>query len=130
MTRKHQRARHAVHVHHSGRPSTDGGGAVQIPAEAATWPLLDAFLAERARAGISAEGLASALSDLQRGGVSVLFLDNHPESPRCLRGGMGRQVLARALVGTRAELVVVAEQELLDEGVGVLLRYAESQPRA
>ncbi|MEU8976538.1 hypothetical protein AB0D11_46630 [Streptomyces monashensis] len=117
--------------------------------------LLDAFLAERARDGASAEGLAPAVSGLQRGRVKALFLNNHPESPfhlwvgpesgqlalaeQELRSyGIGEvseeradAALARALVGTRAELVVVPEQELwLSEGVGVLLRYADPASRA
>ncbi|WP_324784613.1 hypothetical protein [Streptomyces sp. H51] len=112
--------------------------------------LLDALLAERARDGASAEGLAPAVSALQRGKVKALFLNDHPESPlrlwvgpkpgqlalaeQELRSYGIREVseeradtaLARAVVGTRAELVVVPEQELrLSEGVGVLLRYAE-----
>ncbi|MER6524055.1 hypothetical protein [Streptomyces sp. NPDC001508] len=112
--------------------------------------LLGAFLAARAHGGTAAEGLAAAVSALQRGRVRALFLNNHPESP--LRLWIGpepgqlaltedelraygiREVseeradaaLARALVGTGAELVVVPERELrLREGVGVLLRYGE-----
>ncbi|MER6328208.1 hypothetical protein ABT298_02555 [Streptomyces sp. NPDC001034] len=112
--------------------------------------LLDAFLAERARDGAFAEGLAPSVSALQRGRVKALFLNNHPESPFRLWIGpepgqlalteqelrsygiretseeRADTALARALVGTRAELVVVPEQELwLSEGVGVLLRYAD-----
>jgi hypothetical protein len=110
--------------------------------------LLGAFLAQRARGGAAGEGLAAAVSALQRGRVKALFLNNHPESPLRLWAGpeprqlaltaqelrsygvqdIGREradaVLARALVGTRAELVVVPEQQLrLHDGVGVLLRY-------
>ncbi|ALO92382.1 hypothetical protein SHL15_1205 [Streptomyces hygroscopicus subsp. limoneus] len=117
--------------------------------------LLDAFLTERARDGASAEGLAAAVSALQRGRVKVLFLNNHPESRLRLWTGpepgqlalteqellsYGVQdvreeradaALARALVGTGAELVVVPEQRLrLFEGVGVLLRYADPASRA
>ena len=117
--------------------------------------LLGAFLAQRAHHGASAEGLAPAVSALQRGRVKALFLNNHPESPVRLWAGpepgqlalteqelrsYGIQdvreeradaVLTRALVGTRAELVLVPEQQVkLHEGVGVLLRYAEPGPRA
>ncbi|MER5917809.1 hypothetical protein ABT124_47885 [Streptomyces sp. NPDC001982] len=117
--------------------------------------LLDAFLAERARGGAAMEGLAAAVSALQRGRVKVLFLNNHPESRLSLWTGpasgqlalteqelrsYGVQdtreeradaALARALVGTGAELVVVPERELrLGEGVGVLLRYADPASRA
>ncbi|MFF4573907.1 hypothetical protein [Streptomyces sp. NPDC001410] len=116
--------------------------------------LLAAFLAQRAHGGASAEGLAPAVSALQRGRVKALFLNNHPESPLRLWAGQepgqlalteqelrsyGLQdvreeradaVLTRALVGTRAELVLVPEQQVrLHEGVGVLLRYAEPAPR-
>lgn len=112
--------------------------------------LLDVFLAERARGGASEEGLAAAVSALQRGRVKALFLNDHPESPfrlwvgpepgqialagqelrsygvREIREERADAALARALVGTRAELVVVPERELwLSEGVGVLLRYTE-----
>ncbi|WP_369225973.1 hypothetical protein AB5J52_34445 [Streptomyces sp. R39] len=112
--------------------------------------LLDAFLAERARGGAFAEGLAPAVSELQRGRVKALFLNDHPESPLRLWAGpepgqlalaeeelrsygireiseeRADTALARAVVGTRAELVVVPEQELrLSEGVGVLLRYTD-----
>lgn len=117
--------------------------------------LLDAFLAERARDGAFAEGLAPAVSALQRGKVKALFLNDHPESPLRLWAGPEpgqlalaeqelhsygiREVseeradaaLARAVVGTRAELVLVSEQELrLSGGVGVLLRYADPTSRA
>lgn len=117
--------------------------------------LLDAFLAERARDGAAAEGLSATVSALQRGGVKALFLNNHPESP--LRLWVGPEpgqlalteeelrsygvgdaheertdaALTRALVGTRAELVVVPEQRVrLREGVGALLRYAGPASRA
>ncbi|WP_225840031.1 hypothetical protein [Streptomyces sp. NK08204] len=115
--------------------------------------LLAAFLAQRAHDGASAEGLAAAVSALQRGQVKALFLNNHPESPLRLWAGpepsqlalteqelrsYGIQdvreeradaVLTRSLVGTRAELVLVPEQQMsLYEGVGVLLRYAEPEP--
>ncbi|WP_432072992.1 hypothetical protein [Streptomyces wuyuanensis] len=117
--------------------------------------LLDAFLAERAREGASAEGLGPAASALQRGRVKALFLNDHPESPfrlwagpepgqlaltetelrsygvRDVREERADAALARALVGTRAELVVVPERELrLHEGVGVLLRYADPASRS
>ncbi|MFJ9865844.1 hypothetical protein [Streptomyces sp. NPDC101165] len=116
--------------------------------------LLAAFLAQRARDGASAEGLAPAVSALQRGRVKALFLNHHPESPLRLWAGpepgqlalteqelrsYGLQdvreeradaVLTRALVGTRAELVLVPDEQVrLHEGVGVLLRYAERTPR-
>ncbi|MCZ0985338.1 hypothetical protein [Streptomyces diastatochromogenes] len=116
--------------------------------------LLAAFLAECAHGGASAEGLAPAVSALQRGQVKALFLNHHPESPLRLWAGpepgqlalaeqelrsYGVQdvreeradaVLTRALVGTRAELVLVPEQQVrLYEGVGVLLRYTEPEPR-
>ncbi|MFG2120425.1 hypothetical protein [Streptomyces sp. NPDC048710] len=112
--------------------------------------LLDAFLAERARGGASAEGLAAAVSALQRGRVKALFLNDHPKLPfrlwvgpepgqialaeqelsfygiREVREERADAALARALVGTKAELVVVPERERwLREGVGVLLRYAD-----
>ncbi|MDT0469510.1 baeRF2 domain-containing protein [Streptomyces gibsoniae] len=117
--------------------------------------LLDAFLAQRARDGASVEGLAGAVSELQRGRVKVLFLNNHPESTLRLwvgsepgqlalaekelrsygvhdvREERANAALTRALVGTRAELVVVPEKQLqLCEGVVVLLRYADSASRA
>ncbi|MER5202159.1 hypothetical protein [Streptomyces sp. NPDC002825] len=110
--------------------------------------LLDSFLAERAHDGAVAEGLAAAVSALQRGQVKALFLNNHPESllhlwvgpepgqiavtEQELRSYGVREAseeradaaLARALVGTGAELVVVPEQKLrLSDGVAVLLRY-------
>ncbi|MFJ3335093.1 hypothetical protein [Streptomyces sp. NPDC086766] len=116
--------------------------------------LLDSFLAERARGGASAEGLAAAVSALQRGRVKALFLNDHPESPfrlwvgpepgqvalteqelrsygvREAREERADAALVRALVGTRAELVLVPERELwLSEGVGVLLRYADPASR-
>ncbi|MET9016080.1 hypothetical protein ABZX74_35095 [Streptomyces olivaceoviridis] len=116
--------------------------------------LLDAFLAERARDGAFTEGLAPTVSALQRGWVKALFLNDHPESPFRLWVGpepgqlaltaeelhsygireiseeRADTALARALVGTRAELVVVPEQEQrLSEGVGVLLRYADPTSR-
>ncbi|MFC9930587.1 hypothetical protein [Streptomyces sp. NPDC127190] len=111
--------------------------------------LLDAFLAQRGRHGAAAEGFRAAVSALQRGSVRALLLNDHPESP--LRLWIGPEpsqlaftdtelrlygitdpqleradaALTRALVGTRAELVVVPEQRVrLHEGVGVLLRYA------
>ncbi|MGV9245988.1 baeRF2 domain-containing protein [Streptomyces sp. NPDC003710] len=113
--------------------------------------LLDAFLAQQARDGASAEGLSAAVSALQRGRVKALFLNNHPESTLRLwvgpepgqlslseqelrsygvqdvREERADAALTRALVGTRAELVVVPEQQLrLREGVGVLLRYLDT----
>ncbi|WP_329375533.1 baeRF2 domain-containing protein [Streptomyces sp. NBC_01483] len=116
--------------------------------------LLAGFLAQRARGGASAEGLAAAVSALQRGRVKALFLNNHPKSPLRLwigpesgqlalteqelrsygiqdvRRERADAALTRALVGTRAELVLVPQQHLrLHEGVGVLLRYADPQPR-
>ncbi|MGW0770155.1 baeRF2 domain-containing protein [Streptomyces sp. NPDC002676] len=115
--------------------------------------LLAAFLAQRAHDGASAEGLAAAVSALQRGQVKALFLNNHPESRLRLWSGpepsqlalteqelrsygiedvreeRADAVLTRALVGTRAELVLVPERQLrLHEGVGVLLRYTEAEP--
>jgi hypothetical protein len=115
--------------------------------------LLAAFLVQRPRDGASAEGLAAAVSALQGGRVKALFLNNHPESPLRLWTGpepsqlalteqelrsygiqdVGREradaALTRALVGTKAELVVVPQQHLrLHEGVGVLLRYADPEP--
>lgn len=117
--------------------------------------LLDAFLAQRAHDGASAEGLAATVAALQRGQVKALFLNHHPESPLRLWVGPEPSQLAlvegdlrsygvesvleeradaaltRALVGTGAELVLVSEQRLrLDEGVGALLRYADPQDRA
>ncbi|MEU1593384.1 hypothetical protein ABZ468_11095 [Streptomyces sp. NPDC005708] len=112
--------------------------------------LLDAFLAQQARDGASAEGLSAAISALQRGQVRALFLNDHPESrlrlwvgpdPRQLafteqelrsygvrdvREERADAALTRALVSTRAELVLVPEEQLrLRERVGVLLRYAD-----
>ncbi len=100
------------------------------------------------------EGLAFAVSELQRGRVKALFLNNHPESTfrlwvgpepgqialaeqelrsygiREVREERADAALVRALVGTRAELVLVPERELwLSEGVGVLLRYADPASR-
>ncbi|GGS02888.1 hypothetical protein GCM10010269_47240 [Streptomyces humidus] len=117
--------------------------------------LLDTFLAQRARDGATAEGLSAAVSALQRGRAKALFLNDHPESTLHLwvgpkpgqlalteqelrsygiqdvREERADAALARALVGTRAELVVVPEQQLrLSEGVGVLLRYADPASRA
>ncbi|ASN22831.1 hypothetical protein LK07_00965 [Streptomyces pluripotens] len=117
--------------------------------------LLDGFLAGRARGGATAEGLAAAVSALQRGRVQALFLNDHPESSlrlwvgpepgqlalteeelraygvRDIHEERADAALARALVGTRAELVVVPEGRLrLSEGVGVLLRYADPVPDA
>ncbi|MFF4097125.1 hypothetical protein ACFYYY_25640 [Streptomyces sp. NPDC001834] len=116
--------------------------------------LLDALLAQQAHAGAAAEGLSAAISALQRGQVKALFLNNHPESTLRLRVGprpgqlalterelrsFGVQdvreeradaALTRALVGTKAELVVVPEQQVqLREGVAVLLRYSEPRTR-
>lgn len=115
--------------------------------------LLASFLAQQARGGASAEGLAATVSALQRGQVKALFLNNHPESP--LRLWVGPQpehialtendlrtygvqaprqeradaALTRALVGTGAELVLVPEERVkLHEGIGVLLRYADTAP--
>ncbi|MFE7233690.1 baeRF2 domain-containing protein [Streptomyces sp. NPDC002405] len=110
--------------------------------------LLDVFLAQRAHGGATAEGISATVSALQRGRVKALFLNNHPESPLRLwvgpepgqlalteeelrsygvqdvRAERADAALTRALVGTRAELVLVPERELrLHEGVGVLLRY-------
>ncbi|MFE0328827.1 hypothetical protein ACFW08_18985 [Streptomyces sp. NPDC058960] len=115
--------------------------------------LLDAFLAQKARDGASDEGLPAAVSALQRGRVKALFLNDHPESTLRLwvgpdpgqlalteqelrsygvqdvREERADAALTRALVGTRAELVVVPEQQLqLRGGVGVLLRYADPAP--
>ncbi|MFD0508243.1 hypothetical protein ACFQ0G_46595 [Streptomyces chiangmaiensis] len=112
--------------------------------------LLDAFLAQQARRGASAEGLSAAVSALQRGQVKALFLNDHPESRLCLwvgpdpgqlalteqelrsygvqdvREERAGAALTRALVGTRAELVLVPQEQLrLRGGVGVLLRYAD-----
>ncbi|MFE9093911.1 hypothetical protein [Streptomyces sp. NPDC007264] len=117
--------------------------------------LLGSFLAQRARDGASDEGLSAAVSALQTGRVKALFLNDHPESPLRLwvgpepgqlalseqelrsygiqdvREERADAALARALVGTRAELVVMPERQLrLREGVGVLLRYAGSASRA
>ncbi|MFI1165471.1 hypothetical protein ACH4UM_18125 [Streptomyces sp. NPDC020801] len=117
--------------------------------------LLDAFLAQRAREGASAEGLAAGVSELQRGRVKALFLNDHPESGLRLwvgpepgqlalteeelrsygvqdvREERADAALTRALVGTRAELVVVPEERLrLREGMGVLLRYADRESGA
>ncbi|MFI7296416.1 hypothetical protein [Streptomyces sp. NPDC050121] len=117
--------------------------------------LLDTFLAQRARDGATAEGISAAVSALQRGRVKVLFLNDHPESTlhlwvgpepgqlalseeelrsygaRDVRKERADAALARALVGTRGELVVVPEQQMrLIEGVGVLLRYADPASRA
>lgn len=116
--------------------------------------LLADFLAQRARDGASAEGLAATVSALQRGQVKALFLNNHPESPlrlwvgpepsqlalteqelrsygiQDIREERADAALTRALVDTKAELVVVPEQQLrLHDGVGVLLRYADPKPR-
>ncbi|MFC3575850.1 hypothetical protein ACFOZ0_21720 [Streptomyces yaanensis] len=116
--------------------------------------LLGAFLAQRARAEVSAEGLSATVSALQRGRVKALFLNNHPESPLRLwvgpepgqlalteqelrsygvqevRDERADAALTRALVGTKAELVLVPEGQLrLHEGVAVLLRYADPGSR-
>ncbi|MFH8475733.1 hypothetical protein [Streptomyces sp. NPDC018000] len=116
--------------------------------------LLDALLAQQARDGASAEDLPAAISALQRGRVKALFLNNHPESTLRLwvgpepgqlalteqelrsygvqdvREERADAALTRALVGTKAELVVIPEQRLqLREGVAVLLRYTEPESR-
>ncbi|MGW1376673.1 baeRF2 domain-containing protein [Streptomyces sp. NPDC002446] len=117
------------------------------------YALLEAFLAQQAHDGASAEGLAATVAALQRGQVKALFLNSRLESPPLLwvgpepsqlalaenelrsygvqtvRQERAAAALTRALVGTGAELVLVPEEQLtLHEGVGVLLRYADLAP--
>ncbi|MGW2631564.1 baeRF2 domain-containing protein [Streptomyces chattanoogensis] len=119
--------------------------------------LLDAFLAQRAHDGASAEGLSATVEALQRGQVRALFLNHRHtlQSPLYLWVGPEPRQLAlaegdlrsygvetvhqeradvaltRALVGTAAELILVQEEQVkLREGVGVLLRYAYPAPPA
>ncbi|MET9537399.1 hypothetical protein ABZY16_07825 [Streptomyces sp. NPDC006553] len=112
--------------------------------------LVDVFIGRRALDGPVAEGLAATVAALQRGQVAALLVNRLPgSSPQLWVGSQPTQLalteaelasfgvrapreeradeaLVRALVGTRAELVVVAESELrLHEGVGALLRYAD-----
>ncbi|WP_438489772.1 baeRF2 domain-containing protein [Streptomyces sp. S186] len=117
--------------------------------------LVGAFLAQRARRGAAAEGLAETVAALQRGQVGALLLTDRRRSappplwvgpePAHLAltegelrsygvGGVRPEradaALARALVGTGAELVLVSGRRLrLRDGVGALLRYADF-PRA
>ncbi|MGP3982922.1 baeRF2 domain-containing protein [Streptomyces sp. KR80] len=108
------------------------------------------FLAERAREGGAAEGLSATVAALQRGQAGVLLLNRPAQFPRRLWAGPepaqialsaadlqsfgvsaveeqpADAALIRAVVGTGAELVVVPQDDLpLDDGVGVLLRYAD-----
>ncbi|WP_169089939.1 MULTISPECIES: hypothetical protein [unclassified Streptomyces] len=67
--------------------------------------LLNALLAGRAHGGAAAEGLAAAVSALQRGQVKALFLNNHPESP------------LRLWVGQEPGQIALTEQELRSYGI-------------
>lgn len=112
--------------------------------------LVNIFIGRRALAGPMAEGLAATVAALQRGQVAALLLNRPPGSSlqlwagsqptqlalteaelmsfgvRAPREERADEALVRALVGTRAELVVVPESELrLYEGVGALLRYTD-----
>ncbi|MFI6416806.1 hypothetical protein ACIBG6_05145 [Streptomyces sp. NPDC050842] len=112
--------------------------------------LVDVFIGRRALNGPVVEGLAATVAALQRGQVAALLLNRPPGSTlrlwvgslptqlalteaeltsfgvRAPREERADEALVRALVGTRAELVVVPESELgLYEGVGALLRYAD-----
>ncbi|MCK7626571.1 hypothetical protein MUU72_26305 [Streptomyces sp. RS10V-4] len=112
--------------------------------------LVDAFLTQRALRGAAAEGLPATLAALQRGQVGALFASERRAPPPDLWvgpepaqlaltegelrsygvGPVRREhadaALARALVGTGAELVLVPERRLrLRDGVGALLRYAD-----
>ncbi|WP_286160213.1 hypothetical protein [Streptomyces yunnanensis] len=114
--------------------------------------LVGALLAQRARHGAAAEGLADTVAALQRGQVGTLFLNDRGRSAppvlwvgpepahlaltegelrsygvRAVRRERADAALARALVGTGAELVLVPERWLrLRDGAGALLRYADS----
>ncbi|UQX04205.1 hypothetical protein [Streptomyces sp. RerS4] len=113
--------------------------------------LMNVFIGRRALGGPVTEGLARTVAALQRGQVAALLL-NHPPAAsqrlwtgpeptqlalteeelaafgvRAPREEPADEALVRALVGTAAELVVVPEDDLeLAEGVGALLRYADS----
>ncbi|KUL38959.1 hypothetical protein ADL22_16485 [Streptomyces sp. NRRL F-4489] len=112
--------------------------------------LLDAFLAQRAQRGAAAEGLPATIAALQRGQAAALFVNERREPPAALwvgpepaqlaltegelrsygvgpvRRERADAALARALVGTGAELVLVPERRLrLRDGAGALLRYAD-----
>ncbi|MEU7638992.1 hypothetical protein [Streptomyces sp. NPDC039016] len=114
--------------------------------------LVGAFLARRAHRGAAVEGLPDTVSALQRGQVSALFRNAPGRSApgwlwvgpepaqlalseaelrsygvRTVRREQVDAALARALVGTGAELVLVPERRLrLRDGTGALLRYADS----
>ncbi|WP_354643362.1 hypothetical protein [Kitasatospora camelliae] len=108
---------------------------------------LAAFAAQRARLGAALEGLAAAVTVLQRGRARALLVNREARLDQRLWVGMAPTQIAltepelralgpragwaepadaaliRAVVGTGAELVVIPEAELrLDGGVGVLLR--------
>ena len=114
--------------------------------------LMGIFLAQRARRKEAVEGMAAAVTALQRGQARALLL-NHLAQPtqRLWVGAKPSQIavsatdlrafgvnsveevaadsaLLRALVGTGAELVVLPREELpLEDGVGVVLRYTGTE---
>lgn len=112
---------------------------------------MERFLAQRARHMGSVEGIAASVAALQRGQAEALLLNAPVELPTALWAGaepeqiaLSREelesfgalsfeegpagaALVRALARTGAELVVVPRTELvLQDGVGVLLRYVNS----
>ncbi|MEW1658896.1 hypothetical protein [Streptomyces sp. NPDC093707] len=114
--------------------------------------LVGAFLTQRAHGGAATEGLPDTVSALQRGQVRALFLNERHRSAslplwvgpdpvqlaltegelrsygvRAVRREQADAALARALVGTGAELVLVPAWFLqLRGGTGALLRYADA----
>ncbi|MDT9688992.1 hypothetical protein Q5762_11695 [Streptomyces sp. P9(2023)] len=112
---------------------------------------LDTYLGQRARHPEYAEGLDAVVAALQRGQARALILDRPVQHTPHLWVGSAPTHLAvseeelsafglrfsweepaagaallRAAAGTRAELIVVPEDELpVEDGVAVLLRYTE-----
>ncbi|WP_055589133.1 baeRF2 domain-containing protein [Peterkaempfera griseoplana] len=109
---------------------------------------VEMFLARRARGHGAAEGLMAAVGALRRGQAEALLINDPPDLPVRLWAGIApKQIglseeelgaygvrswgaepadsaLIRAVVGTRAELIVVPREDLsLVDGVGVLLRH-------
>jgi hypothetical protein len=111
---------------------------------------VDRFLAHRAHDGRAAEGLMAVVDALRRGQVDSLLVNDPLDLPMHLWVGTApKQIglseaeaqaygaeaswdepadaaLIRAVVGTRAELIVVPREELtLADGLGALLRYPD-----
>ncbi|MET9962275.1 hypothetical protein ABZ128_24995 [Streptomyces sp. NPDC006326] len=112
---------------------------------------LDAFHAQRARRPEEVEGLAATVTALQRGQARALLVNRPARLPGRLWAGAepthlalsGTELTAfgvgyyweeepgaaliRAAYGTHAELLVVEREELaLEDGLGVLLRYVDT----